>query len=122
MDKCNDLSEFDKGQTLMARRLGQSISRNAALVRCSQSAVVSIYQAQGRERGELVTESWAAKVHWCTWGAKAGPCGPGYRRATVVQFAEEVNASSVERCQNIQCIAAGCVCGCIAADRSGCPC
>ena len=29
-----------------------------------------------------MTESWAAKVHWCTWGAK------------VVQITEEVNAGS----------------------------
>ena len=32
MGKCNDLSEFDKGQIVMARWLGQSISKTAALV------------------------------------------------------------------------------------------
>ena len=42
--KRKELSEFDKGQTVMARRLGQSISRTAALVGCSRSAVVRIYQ------------------------------------------------------------------------------
>ncbi|KAK3571239.1 hypothetical protein QTP86_005903 [Hemibagrus guttatus] len=40
MGKCKDLSEFDKGQIVMARRLDQSISKTAALVGCSRSAVV----------------------------------------------------------------------------------
>ncbi|KAK3574072.1 hypothetical protein QTP86_002877 [Hemibagrus guttatus] len=40
MCKCKDLSEFDKGQIVMARRLDQSISKTAALVGCSRSAVI----------------------------------------------------------------------------------
>ncbi|KAK3536844.1 hypothetical protein QTP86_027040, partial [Hemibagrus guttatus] len=40
MDKRKDLSEFDKGQIVMARRLDQSIPKTAALVACSRSAVV----------------------------------------------------------------------------------
>ncbi|KAK3542138.1 hypothetical protein QTP86_016464, partial [Hemibagrus guttatus] len=44
LGKCKDLSEFEKGQIVMARRLDQSISKTAALVGCSRSAVVSIYQ------------------------------------------------------------------------------
>ncbi|KAK3520367.1 hypothetical protein QTP70_024047, partial [Hemibagrus guttatus] len=44
MGKCKDLSEFDKDQIVMARRLDQNISKTAALVGCSQSAVVSNYQ------------------------------------------------------------------------------
>ncbi|ROL05644.1 LINE-1 retrotransposable element ORF2 protein [Anabarilius grahami] len=44
MGKRKDLSEFDKAQIVMARRLDQSISKTAALVGCSRSAVVSIYQ------------------------------------------------------------------------------
>ena len=43
MGKYKDLSESDKGQTVTARRLGQSISKTAALVGCSQSAVAIIY-------------------------------------------------------------------------------
>ncbi|KAK3514657.1 hypothetical protein QTP70_021568 [Hemibagrus guttatus] len=39
MGKCKDLSQFDKGHIVMARRLDQSISKNAALVGCSRSAV-----------------------------------------------------------------------------------
>jgi len=49
MGKRKDLSEFDKGQIVMARRLGQSISKTAALVGCSRSAVVSIYQKWSKE-------------------------------------------------------------------------
>ncbi|ROL50368.1 hypothetical protein DPX16_19894 [Anabarilius grahami] len=45
-----DLNEFDKGQIVMARRLGQSISKTAALVGCSRSTVVSIYQKWSKER------------------------------------------------------------------------
>ncbi|KAK1890463.1 Resolvase [Dissostichus eleginoides] len=41
MGKRKDVSDFDKGQIVMARRLGQGISKTAALVGCSQSAVVS---------------------------------------------------------------------------------
>ncbi|KAK3528056.1 hypothetical protein QTP86_017097, partial [Hemibagrus guttatus] len=39
MGKPKDLSEFDKGQIVMARRPDQSISKTAALVGCSRSAV-----------------------------------------------------------------------------------
>ncbi|XP_074493683.1 coiled-coil domain-containing protein 125 isoform X2 [Sebastes fasciatus] len=46
MGQCKDVSDFDKGQIVMARRLGQSISTTAALVGCSRSAVV-----QGRKTG-----------------------------------------------------------------------
>ncbi|ROJ33147.1 hypothetical protein DPX16_17969 [Anabarilius grahami] len=49
MGKRKDLSEFDKGQIVMARRLGQSIYKTAALVGCSQSAVGSIYQKWSKE-------------------------------------------------------------------------
>ncbi|GBM17498.1 hypothetical protein AVEN_193783-1 [Araneus ventricosus] len=43
MGKAADLSEFDRGQIVMARRLGTSITETARLVRCSRSAVVSIH-------------------------------------------------------------------------------
>ncbi|KAG9346225.1 hypothetical protein JZ751_008050 [Albula glossodonta] len=49
MGKRKDLSDFDKGQIVMARRLGQSISKTAALVGCSRSAVVSTYQKWSKE-------------------------------------------------------------------------
>ncbi|KAI4808546.1 hypothetical protein KUCAC02_000603, partial [Chaenocephalus aceratus] len=41
MGKRKDVSDFDKGQIVKARRLGQSISKTAALVGCSRSAVIS---------------------------------------------------------------------------------
>ncbi|GBM02420.1 Transposable element Tc1 transposase [Araneus ventricosus] len=43
MGKAADLSEFDRGQILMARRLGTSITETARLAGCSRSAVVSIH-------------------------------------------------------------------------------
>ncbi|KAK3557839.1 hypothetical protein QTP86_003179 [Hemibagrus guttatus] len=45
MGKRKDLSEFDKGQIVMARPLDQSISKTAALVGCSRSAVCWLPQA-----------------------------------------------------------------------------
>ena len=39
MDKHKDLREFDKGQIVTARHVDQSISKTAALVGCSCSAV-----------------------------------------------------------------------------------
>ncbi|GBO01977.1 hypothetical protein AVEN_273698-1 [Araneus ventricosus] len=43
MGKAVDMSEFDRGQIVMARRLGTSITETARLVGCSRSAVVSIH-------------------------------------------------------------------------------
>ncbi|GBM57919.1 hypothetical protein AVEN_205994-1 [Araneus ventricosus] len=43
MGKAADLSEFDRGRIVMARRLGTSITETARLVGCSRSAVVSIH-------------------------------------------------------------------------------
>ncbi|GBN42356.1 hypothetical protein AVEN_32018-1 [Araneus ventricosus] len=43
MGKAADLSEFDRGQIVMARKLGTSIAETARLVGCSRSAVVSIH-------------------------------------------------------------------------------
>ena len=47
MCKCKDPSDFNRGQIVMARRLGQSISETAGLVGCS--AVVSTYQKWSKE-------------------------------------------------------------------------
>ncbi|GBL98022.1 hypothetical protein AVEN_126909-1 [Araneus ventricosus] len=43
MGKAADLSEFDRGQIVMARRFGTSITETARLVGCSLPAVVSIH-------------------------------------------------------------------------------
>ncbi|ROL51382.1 hypothetical protein DPX16_22478 [Anabarilius grahami] len=75
MGKRKDLSEFNKGYILMARQPGQSISKTAALVGCSRSAVVSIYQKwskvetvvnqrQGHERPRLI-DARATSIQGC---------------------------------------------------------
>ncbi|KAK3543015.1 hypothetical protein QTP70_008701 [Hemibagrus guttatus] len=99
MSRCKDLSEFDKGQIVMARRLDQSISKTAALVGCSQSAVVSIYQKWSMEgtvvnrrpprvmgRAQRRTDSRVER--------RLARVIRSNRRATVAQTAEEVNAGS----------------------------
>ena len=96
MGKRKDLSEFDKGQIVMARRLGQSISKTAALVGCSRSAVVSIYQKcskegtvvnrrQGHGRPRLIDARGERRLALVV---------RSNRRATVAQIAQEVNAGS----------------------------
>ena len=51
MGRNKDLSDFDKGQIVMTRRLGQSIPETARLVGCSRSEVVSTYR-QWSEEGQ----------------------------------------------------------------------
>ena len=89
MGKRKDLSEFDKGQIVMARRLGQSISKTAALVGCSRSAVVSIYQKWSKE-GTVVNrrQGHGRTQQRLTCVVRSN------RRATVAQIAQEVNAGS----------------------------
>ncbi|GFW48066.1 uncharacterized protein TNCV_2402531 [Trichonephila clavipes] len=43
MGKVADPNDFDRGQIVMVRRLGTSISETARLVGCSRSTVVSTY-------------------------------------------------------------------------------
>ncbi|KAK3572558.1 hypothetical protein QTP86_000435 [Hemibagrus guttatus] len=62
MGKHKDLSTFDEGQIVMARRLDQSISKTAALVWCSRSAVVSIYQKWSKE-GTVFMGSQGSLMH-----------------------------------------------------------
>ena len=49
MGRSKDLSDFSKGQIVMARLLGQSISETARLVGCSRLAVVSTYRQYSEE-------------------------------------------------------------------------
>ncbi|KAK3561927.1 hypothetical protein QTP86_019049, partial [Hemibagrus guttatus] len=75
MDKRKDLSEFNKGQMVMARRLDQSISKTAALVGCSRSAVsaqveewktaTSIYDftATDIDGNEVSLEKYKGQMH-----------------------------------------------------------
>lgn len=67
MGKCKDLSKFGKGQIVLARRLGQSISKTVALVGSSQCAYQYLPKlVQGRRSGEPVTVSLMRE------GTKAG--------------------------------------------------
>ncbi|KAF4088070.1 hypothetical protein AMELA_G00078690 [Ameiurus melas] len=94
MGKRKDLSDFDKGQIVMARRLGQSISKTAALVGCSRYAVVSTYQKwckegqpvnrrQGHGRPRLIDACGEQKL---------ADLVQSHKRDTVAQIAEKVNA------------------------------
>lgn len=40
-EECVELSDFDKGQVVVAHRLGMSVSETARMVGCSPAAVVS---------------------------------------------------------------------------------
>ncbi|ROL53136.1 hypothetical protein DPX16_19790 [Anabarilius grahami] len=80
----------------MARRLGQSISKTAALVGCSQSAVVSIYQKCSKERAVVNQRQGHGRprlIDACG-ERKLARVVQSNRRATVAQFAQEVNAGS----------------------------
>ena len=96
MGKRKDLSEFDKGQIVMARRLGQSISKTAALVGCSRSAVVSIYQKWSKE-GTVVNRRQGhgrPRLIDARGERRLARVVRSNRRATVAQIAQEVNAGS----------------------------
>ncbi|ROL49569.1 hypothetical protein DPX16_15895 [Anabarilius grahami] len=96
MGKRKDLSEFDKGQIVMARRLGQSISKTAALVGCSWSAVVSIYQKWSKE-GTVVNRRQGhgrPRLIDARGERRLVRVVRSNRRATVAQIAQEVNAGS----------------------------
>ncbi|KAK3523466.1 hypothetical protein QTP86_033597, partial [Hemibagrus guttatus] len=109
VNKCKDLSEFDKGQIVMARPLDQSISKTAGLVGCSRSAVVSIYQKWSKE-GTVVNKQQGhgqPRLIDALGEQRLARVVLSNRRATVAQIAEEVNAVLIERCQNTQCMTEG---------------
>ncbi|KAK3517578.1 hypothetical protein QTP70_012564 [Hemibagrus guttatus] len=94
MGKCKDLSEFDKGQIVMARRLDQNISKTAALVVCSRSAVVNIYQKWYKEG--TVGHGWPRLID-ARGERRLARVVRSNRRATVAQIAEEVNSGSARK-------------------------
>lgn len=61
MGKGKDLSDFDKDQFVRARRLGQSISKTAALVGCSWSAVVKRRNPENQRQGH----GWPRLIDAC---------------------------------------------------------
>ncbi|CAI5647008.1 unnamed protein product [Oreochromis niloticus] len=96
MGKRKDLTDFDKGQIVMARRLGQSISKTAALVGCSRSAVVSIYQKWSKE-GTVVNHRQGhgrPRLIDACGEQRLAHVVQSNTRATVAQIAERFNAGS----------------------------
>ncbi|GBN46113.1 hypothetical protein AVEN_160556-1 [Araneus ventricosus] len=95
MGKAADLSEFDRGQIVMPRRLGTSITETSRLVGCSRSAVVSIHakwindgdtssRRQGVDRPRLVKEK----------GHRRLSRSPQNRRQSVAQLTAQYNAGT----------------------------
>ncbi|KAM4738727.1 uncharacterized protein FYW61_003426 isoform 1-T3 [Anableps anableps] len=96
MGKGKDLSDFEKGQIVMARRLGQSISKTASIVGCSRAAVVSTFQKWSRE-GKLVNQRLGhgrRRLIDESGERRLAQLVQSNRKATVAQIAEEVNAGS----------------------------
>lgn len=44
MEPCEELTDFDKGQVVMAIEMGVSVSETARLVGCSRAAVIGAYR------------------------------------------------------------------------------
>lgn len=44
MEPCEELTDFDKGQVVVAREMGLSVSETAKMVGCSRAAVVRAYR------------------------------------------------------------------------------
>ncbi|KAK3527517.1 hypothetical protein QTP86_024291 [Hemibagrus guttatus] len=85
-----------KDQIVMARPLDQNISKTAALVGCSRSAVVSIYQKWSKE-GTVVNRRQGhgrPRLIDARGERRLARVIRSNRRATVTQIAEEVNAGS----------------------------
>ncbi|ROL42707.1 hypothetical protein DPX16_14114 [Anabarilius grahami] len=78
MGRNKDLSDFDKGQIVMARRLGQSISEMARPVVSSGENLPSV--VRGGTNHKWGKGCWAAKAHQCTRALKAIPSGPSQQK------------------------------------------
>ncbi|ROL43261.1 Bcl-2-like protein 13 [Anabarilius grahami] len=102
MGKRKDLSEFDKGHIVMARRLDQIISKTAALVGCSRSAVVSIFQKCSKE-GTVV--NWREghgrpRLIDARGERRLARVVRSNRRATVAQIAQEGTVFSLDEAED----------------------
>lgn len=96
MGKGKDLSDFDKGQIVMAKRLGESSSRISALVGCSRSTVIAIYQKWCKE-GEAASRRQGhgrPRLIDTLGERRLARLVESDRTATVAQIAEKVNAIS----------------------------
>ncbi|GFV52136.1 uncharacterized protein TNCV_5070571 [Trichonephila clavipes] len=63
MGNAAGLSDFDRGQILMARRLGKSIYETARLVVCSRSTVVSTYAKRMNDGETSSRRHGVGRVH-----------------------------------------------------------
>ncbi|GFW74053.1 uncharacterized protein TNCV_545771 [Trichonephila clavipes] len=73
MGKAVDLSDFDRGQIVMARRLGTSISETAQLLGCSRSTLVSTY-AKWINDGETSVDDMVLDVYTLSKKKVIGDC------------------------------------------------
>ncbi|GBL91029.1 hypothetical protein AVEN_184418-1 [Araneus ventricosus] len=100
MGKAADLSEFDRGQIVMAQRLGTSITETARLIGCSRSAVVSIHakwindgdtssRRQGVGRPRVIKEKVCPRLSRLV---------KQNRRQTVAQLTAPLQCSSKRKC------------------------
>ncbi|KAK3549263.1 hypothetical protein QTP70_034455 [Hemibagrus guttatus] len=92
------------GQIVMARPLDQNISKTAALVGCSRSAVVSIYQKWSKE-GTVVKRRQGhgrPRLIDARGERRLARVVRSNRRGTVAQIAEKVNAGSDGKVQTAQ--------------------
>ena len=102
-----------QGPNCDARRWGQSF----------MSAVsVSIKFGRGSNSGKAGTSSFGKRLNDACGERVLTRVVRSNRRTTVTQIAKELMLIQIESCQNTLCVAACCVCGCIAADKSGFPC
>ena len=87
MGKCKDLSDFNKGWIVMARRLGQSSSKTAGLLGCSRYTVVSTYQKEGQPVNRWQGHRSPRLIDMCgEW--RLARLVRSHRRATEAQIAE----------------------------------
>ena len=93
MGRSKDLSDFDKGQVIMAIQLGQSISETARLVGCSRSPVVSTYR-QWSEEGQTTNRRQGVgrqRLIDARGQRRLSRLVRTDRRSTVAQVTENVN-------------------------------
>lgn len=108
--KCKYQSDSDKGQTVIARWLGKTISKSTGLRRYSWYAMVSSYQKWWYEW--TMVNQWQGHGHSMFTDVQAKAWPPPEEQA---QNAEEVYACSYRKvlCSYTQFIAACCVWGCV---------
>ena len=130
MGKREDLSEFDKGQIVMARWLGQSISCSDP---CSELQLLLVVPSL---QWSVSIRTGPRKKQWWTGNRVVGGQGslmhvgsegwPVWSDPTdellMLKLLSNLMLVQIERLQNTKCITVCCVWGSVAAGQSGCPC